>query len=557
MTNYPVRIGATLFTNPGDTPAEGRAWVRQMQASGLSLIRLFMFWDQIQPEKDSWDFALYDAIFAEAESTGMQIVPTLLANAPPSWLKLGLGILDPRDLDNPAVWKLALAYTARVVERYQASAALDSWILWNEPTYPYSSHSEFGEKAYRAFLQKTYGEVDALNRVYHQSYKSFQEAAADLFSAAEAGEFRPYPERLDPMRFAVDSLMQKLADLAARVRQSDGLHPVHVNPHNISWCILPSGQSIWEEARVVDFLGCSTHPSWHSTRFPPERIHQSVALFADMMRSATPHPDGLFWVSELQGGTNIFSGVTYLCPDPADLRHWMWSSIGAGAKGVVFWSFNARKGGFEGGEWGLVDQQNNPSPRLQAAAEVAGILKEHSALFATARPPRPDVWILHSEHTGALGLIEGSGAFGVDNPRNPQMASDALCGAYLMCADLGLNAQLIDESRLARSEFPAGSVLLLPGVTALDIDTCRVLETFVRSGGTLIADGLVGYKEKNGAISLENRAVTDALFGAALVDIRAAVDFELILEEPTGQAAGLVPQDCAGRRWRRRAARAL
>ena len=104
-------------------------------------------------------------------------------------------------------------------------------------------------------------------------------------------------------------------------------------------------------------------------------------------------------MTELQGGTNIFSGVNYLCPDAADLRQWVWESIGAGAKAVVFWCFNARKGGFEGGEWGLVDQQNNASPRLQAAEEVAGILAEHEALFASARPPRPDVWIFRISST--------------------------------------------------------------------------------------------------------------------------------------------------------------
>ena len=60
----------------------------------------------------------------------------------------------------------------------------------------------------------------------------------------------------------------------------------------------------------------------------------------------------------------------------------------------------------------------------------------------------------HFEHTAALGLIEGSGPDSVENPRGKQMASDALCGAYLMCADLGLNVQLIDEPGLARSEFP-------------------------------------------------------------------------------------------------------
>ena len=539
MPNEPVRIGSQLFTNRGDTPGEARAWVRQMRASRLSIMRLFIFWDQVEPDRDEWDFRVYDALFDESEQTGMRVVPTLTAGSPPAWVRTAYGIYDPQDLDNPAVWKLSLAYVRRVVERYHASPALDSWILWNEPGYR-SAPSDYGERAYQAFLKKSYGEIDALNRVYHNRYPGFKEAAREHFSPGPAAEFSPYPERLDWMRFAVDSLVEKLGEIGEQVRKLEALHPLHVNPHNVSQCILPSGQSIWEEARVVDFLGCRAHPSWHPPRFPPERRHLSVSLFADLVKSATPHRDGLFWVTELQGGTNIFSGVDYLCPSPADLRHWMWESIGAGAKAVVFWCFNARKAGFEGGEWGLVDQQGNPSPRLKAVEDTARILDEHADLFAAARPPRPDVWILHSEHSGALGLLEGSlhAGDGVDNPRNPQMASDALCGAYLMCSELGLNVQFIDEAGFQRSEFAEGSLLLLPGATALDSGTLRAAEAFVRKGGTLIADGLVGYKDRNGGISPENRAVTDELFGAALVDIRAGREIEIALADTEAALPG-------------------
>jgi beta-galactosidase len=537
MASYPVRIGSQLFTNYGDTPTEVRAWVRQMHASHLNLIRVFIFWEQVQPGREQWDFSLYDAIFEEAEKLGMQVVPTLTANAPPPWLKPALSIPNPRDLDDPAVWKLSLAYVRQVAKRYAKSAALDSWLLWNEPGYQ-AAASEFGEKAYASFLKSTYGQVDSINREYHAAYRSFEEAAHAEFAPASAAPFAPYPQRLDQMRFAVAGLIDKLKDIAAQIRQVDPNHLLHVNPHNVGQCNLPSGQSFWDEAHVVDFLGCSAHPSWHSTRFPPGRLHQSVAFFADLMKGSTLHKDGLFWVTELQGGTNIFSGVNYLCPTSDELSAWIWESIGSGAKAVVFWCFNARKGGFEGGEWGLVNQQNQVGPRLQAAEEAARLLEQYADLFASARPPRPDVWILHSENSAALGMIEGSGVSDPANPRNPQMASDALCGAYLLCSDLGLNVRFLSEEQLARSEFAEGSLLLLPGDTALEPDTCRAVADFVRRGGVLIADGLVGYKDKNGQISLENRMATNQVFGATLVDIEAAHGIDIRLENSQDSLPG-------------------
>jgi beta-galactosidase len=521
MSAFPVEIGSQLFINQGDTPDQIRKWVRQMKDSHLKLIRLFVTWSLVEPMTGRWDFRQFDACFEEAEAQGLKIIPTLSAESTPGWMKENLGFQEPRDIDNDAIWKQSLNYVRKIVERYHLSPALHSWILWNEPGYRVA-HNDNGRRAYARYLATAYeDDIKFLNEVYASSFTSFEKAAEARIHAGEAAAFSPYPDRLDWIRFSVAHLVGKLSEIKAEIRKLDKDHPVHVNPHNVSQCILDSGQSVWAEAEIVDFIGCSAHPSWHSTRFLPGRLHQSVALFADMMKSTTRHPEGLFWVTELQGGTNIYSGVNYLCPTGDEIRQWLWTSLGTGARSAVFWCFNARTGGFEGGEWGLLDQRGLPSERLQAAAEVARVIADNQALFDQSRPVEPEVWILHSEHTGALGLIEGSGDPGVENPRNKQMASDALCGAYLLCADLGLTIQFINEDRLVSQGLPKGAILLLPGATALNLETCQAIETHVRAGGRIIADGLVGYKDKNGFTMQENRRVIDEIFSAPLEDIQA------------------------------------
>ena len=272
---------------------------------------------------------------------------------------------------------------------------------------------------------------------------------------------------------------------------------MHVNPHNLVGDIYRQGQSIWAEGRLVDFMGCSAHPSWHSTRFLPDRLHQSVALFADLMRGATRAPDRHFWVTELQGGTNIYSGVTYLGPSGEDLRSWIWESIGAGAKAVVFWCFNFRAQGFEAGEWSLVDQQNRPSRRLDEVSQIAAFLKTHQATFAASRPARAQVALLYSEATWKLGSVEGQGSDPA-YPRNNHMGADALVGAWMACADAGLSVDILDEIDLQDGLAQGYPALILPGCTALEEASLPALRAYVEAGGALLADGLCGYKDPDG-----------------------------------------------------------
>jgi beta-galactosidase len=282
----------------------------------------------------------------------------------------------------------------------------------------------------------------------------------------------------------------------------------------------PRGQSIWAEGRLVDFMGCSAHPSWHSTRFLNDRLHQSVAFFADLMRGATRAPGRYFWVTELQGGTNIFSGFNYLGPSGEDLRSWVWESLGAGARAVIFWCFNTRVQDFEAGEWGLVDQQGRPSRRLAEVSAIAALLDRHQSTFSASLPARAPVALLFSEATWKLGTLEGQG-LDPELPRNIQMGADALAGAWSACADAGLSVDILDEIDLQHGLAKDYPLLILPGCTALEDASLPALQAYVMKGGSLLADGLCGYKDPTGWVRGVAQNPLNALFHASVADIQA------------------------------------
>lgn len=514
--NPSVLLGSQYYVNTGDDPQHIRAGIAAMASAGLKLVRIFLQWTQVEPRQGQWDWSQYDALFDAAAEGGIGVIVTLTAIHPPGWMKISFGPQDQGPLDDPAYWERARDYILRVVARYGSHPAMHSWILNNEPQL-FLSQDEVVLRRFQKFVEQRYGgDIENLNRRSFQQLDSFAEVS---FAGTEGG-FSAYTGRLNWLNFMVYRLQEILSDIKEIIRASGDRHPIHVNPHGLVNDMYRQGQSIWAEGRLVDFMGCSAHPSWHSTRFLPERLHQSVALFADLMRGATRAQKRYFWVTELQGGTNIYSGLTYLGPSGEDLRSWVWESIAAGAKGIVFWCFNYRIQGYEGGEWSLVDQQNRPSRRLAEVSEIAAFLERHQVTFAASQPVRAPVALLFSEATWKLGNVEGQGQ-DPEYPRNALMGADALTGAWMACADAGLSVDVLDEIDLQNGLASAYPILIVPGCTALENTSLPALQAYVAQGGTLLADGLCGYKEPGGWLREVATNPLNNLFGVSMADIQA------------------------------------
>ncbi|OCT15526.1 hypothetical protein A8709_15740 [Paenibacillus pectinilyticus] len=520
-----LQLGSQLFINKDDTEEAVRNWVRSMGEHGLTLIRLFMIWEQLEPKEGQWRFEVYDACFDEAQRCGLQVIPTLMSISPPGWMHMTDGPQSVAELEDPAYRLKASLYMEKVVTQYAEHSALHSWILWNEPTR-YLTKTKLAMHAYAGYVNAQFGTVEAYNRHAYTQYANFEELADDHDerSSLNTQPFQSFAERLMWTRFAVASLNKELAWIRDEIRKHGSEHPVHTNPHNLGAEMQAGGQSIWQQSEIVDFLGCSAHPMWHSLRFPERRFGQSVAFFADLMKSATRHPEGKFWVTELQGGLTLYSAGQAYTPSKAVIREWMWEGFGSGAQAVVFWCFNARNSGYEAGEWALLNPWGGTSPRLEAVQETASLIAAHAPLFEQSRSESARVMLLYSEASWALGAVEGSG-HDAKNPRNENLYGDAMAGAYLMFSDLSAEVAFINEERLIREGIPQDvQVFVLPNTIVLGLAEIEVLQQFVARGGLVIADGLIGMKDRNGKLNPETMLAASELLGAQFEDVVTELD---------------------------------
>ncbi len=520
----PVCIGSQLFINKHNRPDEIRGWVEAMAEAQLKVIRLFVIWDHLEASPGRWDFVQYDAVFDAAAQRGMWVVPTLMSVSPPGWMLRTGGVQAVANLEDPEILAAGEGYIRQVVGRWKDHPALHSWILWNEASRlpPRTPQTLL---RYQQFLRERFaGDVSAMNALQFRQYAAFEDVGKTRESGAMDLEFAGFAEKVFWEEFAVSELCTHLRRIGAIVRELDPQHPLQVNPHGLAYYVQHAGQSIWREAACVDFLGCSSHPVWHSTRFDRSRWGRSCGIFADLMRSATPDAEGEFWVTELQGGTTLLSAERADCPDPQELERWMWEGIGAGARATVFWCFNWREEGYEAGEWHLLRLDGSPSPRLRAATRVADTLESHAEWFEPARPRRPQMLMLRSDAAERLAWVENSTTPDPRDPRNRMRVADSASGAALLLADLGWDCGSVEEKGLGAcladpSRKPR--LLIVPGLEALCDGTLELLLNFARGGGLVIADGPVGWKDPLGRIAQERRTLWNELCGFPLADVEA------------------------------------
>ncbi len=526
MDQYnPIVLGSEWFLLPEPSREELQAQAQAMIANGQKIARIFLYWNEfLQKYENLWSFDFFDTVFEVAAEAGLLLTVTLNPATIPRWLRNQGSQPERNSFANPDIWPQGLEYVRRVVKRYHQSPALHSWILENEPTLrdrP-NVHMILG---FREYLRQRYGTIEAFNHSDIRSfYMSFDEigliredGSAELNTALDHG--KGYVFQVEWFDYCSKLLEDRLADISRTIRSIDRIHPTTVNPTAMVWGHPGMGQNIFRLGGLVDFLGNSSHPAWSSQIANTQR-HDFVAIKADATRSATRDPDGRFWVTELQAGNTFFSGSERNCSTPTadELNHWLWEIIGAGASGIIYWLWRTRKRGWEGLEWGLTDLYGQASERSQQSAQVAALLAKYSDLFAAVRAPRPDAWLLYSYASLNLGYVEGSAAS--NSLRSCDLHSQALFGAYTLLRDLGYSALFADEANNGQiAGLPTDALLVAPSAYALETHTIQALASFVRSGGTLVTDGLFALKDRYGRQQLEAQPLVEDLLGASLSDI--------------------------------------
>lgn len=486
FADAPPLIGGQIIVEPGMGESQIDGLFALLAASGLRIARIRMFESYMEGKDGSRDYTLFDHAFRAADRHGVRLFATLFPAT--SFEDVG-GFKFPR---SDAHYRSIVAYVRDCVAHFSRFASCAGWVLINEPGVGGMPTGDFVEARLAAYLAS----------------QPFADRTPNGYPAMD---FRAE-------QFLMELTTGYLEELAREVRSVDPDSHVHLNPHGVFGSVLCEYDfPRWR--RFLDSFGGSAHPSWHFGLFTRDRFAVAMAANCSIIASAagaTP-----WMMTEVQGGTNTYSGARPLCPTAREIAQWLWIIIGSGGRGAIFWSFNQRSSGFEAGEWGLISLTGGTTERLEAAAGVGACIAEHEAFFRNAKPITSPIAVLYVRE--ALWVDRRLHRSYSDEPagRSEGAPLHSALGWYEALTSLGCTPRLgeLREYDLGRESF-AGETIVLSHQVALSSSLYQALHRFVEGGGRLIVDGLSAYYDEHAHCVMQTGFPLARLFGGRVREVK-------------------------------------
>lgn len=503
-------IGAQVFIEPGQSREQIESWFRLLQANDMTVCRIRMFEDHMLKEDGNRDFSRYDHAFDMAEKYGVKILATLF----PSDKSIG-GFKFPRSDEHQEEIGV---YIRAVVSHFKDHPALDTWVLQNEPGSAWGPWNDYTEPRFEKWKKE--------NPPVHINEYLKADYSRELF-------WRDYTTGY-------------LSWLAEVVRSMDTKNKTHLNNHMLFQLLKEYDFPAWMP--FLSTLGASIHAAWHLSYFEREEYPMAIAANCDMIRSAAGEKP--FWVTELQGGVNTFSGMDPLTPTDKDIARWLWTCVGSGAERTIFWTLNARASQAEAGEWAMLDFHGKPTNRLKKAGEIASVIKKEEELFRHAKPEKPNITILYSPLSMITfaSKLQVSGLKDQATCRSEGAHIKSVLAWYKALMEMGIacNLQQFDQFDWDSEHH----TLILATMVNIPHSFPDKMKKFVENGNTLIVSGMTGLFDENMHNVFMSSDPYRKLFGASLSEFQYkresfSIDIHPDIKLPVQHIRGIIDVDDA------------
>lgn len=484
--------------NPEQWPKE--IWLEDMQIfndakMNSATINVFA-WALLQPDESTYDFTMLDEIVEMLVKHNYQIVMGTSTAALPAWMSHRYPDVNRTDFygiahkfghrhnacpNSPTFRKYSARLANKIAERYGHLENIVCWHISNE--YSGECYCENCAKAFRVWLKKKYGTIEAVNRAWNtnfwsHTFYSFEEIVPPnyLGDGIPNGKASFAGLSLDYSRFNSQSIMQNFIDEREAIREFDAATPVTAN---LMGAYKPL--NYFEFAKEMDIVSWDAYPSFDTPFSYSSMMHDLMRGLKDgqsfMLMEQTPN----------QQNWQPFCSLKR----PGQMRQMSYHAVAHGADTVQFFQLRQSVGAGEKFHSAVIGHVGTKETRvLREVKQLGAELNKLGGTLLDARTP------------AKIGLIfDWDNYWGLEYAIGPNVELkyvDQIHHYYKEVYKRNIPIDLISID----SDFSQYDVVLAPCLYLLNDKTAEKIENYTRNGGIFVTSTMSGLVDENDNIHL-------------------------------------------------------
>ncbi len=482
--------------NPEQWPEE--VWQTDMQLfaqAGIDVVTLNVFsWAALQPNEETYDFSKLDKIMQMASSHNLKVCLATSTAAHPAWMarrypdilrtgpdgmKRKFGARHNSCPNSPTYRKYAVALARQLARRYGHYDNLVAWHVSNE--YGGECYCENCEKAFRVWLRKKYGTLEALNHAWntafwgHTFYDWDEIVLPDLrseefmYGSTVRTNFQGIS--LDYRRFNSDSLLECYCLERDALREVTPQVPVTTNLMGYYY-----GLDYQKWGKEMDFISWDSYPEYGE----PEGKN---AMWHDVMRGA----GGGAPFALMEQSPSISNWHAYCAlKRPGVMRLYSYQAVAHGADTVMFFQMRRSVGACEKFHSAVIDHVGHGETRqFRELAALGRELKQLGGLTLGGRTPAQAAIVFDWDNWWATSLSAGP-SVEINYPEEVYRWYDGLARHNIPVDFVGVDQDLSGYK-----------VVFAPMLYMCKGAHHQALTRYVEEGGTLVSTYFSGYVEEH------------------------------------------------------------
>lgn len=478
--------------NPNQWPEE--IWEEDMRIFrnahiNSATINVFS-WAKLQPAEECYDFSQLDAVIDMLGRENYDIVLATSTAALPAWMVKRYPEVSRTDFEgrhhkfgnrhnacpNSRVYQhFAKKLAGKLAERYGKNEHVSCWHINNE--YSGECYCENCEKAFRVWLRRRYGTIEALNQAWnlefwgHTVYDWDEIVLPNILGEGREGDKTAFAGiSIDYRRFNSDSMLANFMMERDAIRQFDQSAPITTNLMGTY-----KGLDYFKWAKEMDIVSWDNYPAYNTP-------WSNVAMCHDLMRGLKDAPFMLMEQTPSQQNWQQYSSLKR----PGQLRAQSYQTIAHGADTIQYFQLRRSVGGCEKFHGAVIAHGGTENTRVFAEVRQIGAELERLGSAVLGSQNRADTGIIFDwENYWALEYTSG--------PSADLKYVDQMNRYYRFFYDRNLSVNMIPTD----ADFGQYKLVVAPVLYMVKKGMKEALEAFVKKGGVLVLTFMSGLADES------------------------------------------------------------